>query len=198
MSEWLVHLPTWMIARTTGLIAYHLLFAGMFLGILYGTPSLKGPWKARTYTWHARTQSAGMIFALVHILILVIDHYRPFSWPELLIPFSHPDHRITYGMGSLAFYGLLLVLLTSDFRTLLPKKLWLTLHMLSYPVYFLALLHGIYNGTDTQTPAVFGGYIATAAALILITFYRAAAESRARDSRPSAHAKELSREVRHP
>ncbi|WP_276355274.1 ferric reductase-like transmembrane domain-containing protein [Cohnella caldifontis] len=198
MSEWLVHLPTWMIARTTGLIAYYLLFAGMFLGILYGTPSLKGTWKARIYTWHTRTQGAGMIFALAHVLVLVIDHYSPFSWSELLVPFSHPEHPITYGLGSLAFYGLLLVLLTSDFRTTLPKKLWLALHMLSYPIYFMALIHGIYNGTDTQTPAVFGGYIATAAALLIVTFYRASAESRARASRPLVAKTEHAREVRHP
>jgi len=83
-------------------------------------------------------------------------------------------------LGSLAFYGLLIVLLTSDFRILLPRRLWLALHMLAYPVFFLSLIHGIFNGTDTRSPLVFGAYIATAAALLAVTFYRAAAESRAR------------------
>lgn len=167
-----------MIARVTGLFAYYLLFAGMFLGILYGAPALKGPWKARVYRWHTRSQGAGMIFVLAHILILVIDAYSPFNWSELLIPFSTPEHPIAYGIGSISFYLSLIVLLTSDFRLLMPKKLWITLHMLSYPVFFLALLHGIYSGTDTQTPAIFIGYLASAGILILVTFYRAAVETR--------------------
>lgn len=183
MAEWLLHLPTWMITRVTGLSAYYLLFAGMFLGILYGAPSLKGIWKTRVYRWHYRTQGAGMILVLAHIMVLVIDRYSPFNWSELLIPFSRSDHPITYGMGSLAFYGLAAVLLTSDFRAVLPRKVWLAIHLLSYPVYFLSLLHGIYNGTDTQSPPIFTGYLVSAALLLAVTFYRVHVEGRARESR---------------
>jgi sulfoxide reductase heme-binding subunit YedZ len=182
MASLLVSLPTWMIARVAGLTAYYLLFAGMFLGILYGTPSLRGVWKTRVYRWHSRTQGAGLIFTLGHVLILVIDHYSPFTWSQLLVPFSHPEHPITYGLGSLAFYGLTIVLLTTDFRLMMPRKLWLILHLLSYPIFFMALLHGIYNGTDSQSALVFGFYIATAGALMAITFYRVFAESRAAES----------------
>lgn len=183
MTQWLLHLPTWMIARVSGLTAYYFLFAGMFLGIAQGTPSLRGVWKARFYRWHFRTQGLGIIASLAHALILVIDRYSPFNWSEMLLPFSHPEHPITYGLGSLAFYGWTAVLLTSDFRTLLPKRVWYALHLLSYPAFFMALIHGLYNGTDTQSPAVFAGYLATAAALLIVTFYRASAETRKHGAR---------------
>ncbi|MBW5447480.1 hypothetical protein GE107_15590 [Cohnella sp. CFH 77786] len=183
MADWLLQLPTWMIARATGLIAYYLLFAGMFLGILYGTPKLTGVWKTRFYRWHSRTQNLGLLFILAHAMVLVIDHYSPFSWSDLLIPFSHPEHPVVYGIGSLAFYGMLVVLLTSDFRLLMNGKLWIALHLLAYPVYFLALLHGIFAGTDTQSVPVFAGYLVTAAALLAVTFYRASAEKQAAESR---------------
>lgn len=186
MSEWLLDLPTWMIARVTGFAAYYLLFAGIFLGILYGMPSLRGNWKSRVYQWHSGTQWAGFLFVLAHAMILVIDHYSPFNWSQLLIPFSHPDKPIPYGLGSLALYLLLLVLVTSDFRALLPKKLWLGVHLLSYPAYFAFFIHGFYSGTDSQSLPALAGYVGTAAALLVLTFIRGAAESRKEAGRPAA------------
>ncbi|MFC5407391.1 hypothetical protein [Cohnella soli] len=177
MTDILLELPTWTITRVAGLLAYGFLFLGVMLGIVYGIPQLKGNWKKRTYFWHAKTQGAGMLLALAHILILAIDRYSPFTWGQLLIPFSYPDHRIAYGLGSLSFYCLVLVLVTTDFRMFLAKRVWLFLHMAGYPAFFLALAHGLASGTDTSLPAIRWSYVATAAALILITFIRVGAES---------------------
>jgi sulfoxide reductase heme-binding subunit YedZ len=176
LIDMLLSLPSWRITRVAGLSAYYLLFIGVMLGIIYGMPGIQGVWKKKLYGWHAWTQGTGFVLVIVHVIILAIDQYSPFTWGQLLIPFSYPEHRLGYGFGSMAFYGLLLVLATTDFRALMSKRIWLALHMTAYPVFFLSLVHGLVTGTDTKNAAVFWGYIATAACLILITVLRASAE----------------------
>lgn len=185
MMDFLLDLPSWTITRVAGLLSYYLLFAGVMLGIVYGMPNVKGKWKKRIYDWHARTQGAGILFAIAHAIILSIDTYSPFTWGQLLIPFSYPEHRIAYGLGSLSLYGLLLILLSTDFKSLLSRKTWLVLHMSAYPVFFLALIHGLISGTDTKNPLIYWSYIGTAAAIVLVTFLRVGTESLSSKNRSS-------------
>jgi sulfoxide reductase heme-binding subunit YedZ len=177
MVDFVLRLPTWQITRVAGLLAFYLLFVGVMLGITYGMPGIQGAWKKQLYRWHAWTQGTGFILAIVHVIILAIDHYSPFTWRQLLVPFSYPQHRIGYGFGSLAFYGLLVVMLTTDFRILMNKKVWLVIHMTAYPVFVLSLIHGVLTGTDSKNEAIYFGYIATGTALVLITLLRAGAEA---------------------
>jgi sulfoxide reductase heme-binding subunit YedZ len=176
MVNILLSLPSWQITRVAGLLAYYLLFVGVSLGILYGMPGIKAAWKKRLYGWHAWTQGAGFIVVILHVIILAIDQFSPFTWGQLLVPFSYPVHRFAYGFGSLAFYGLLLVMLTTDFRALISRRTWLILHMTAYPVFFLSLIHGLVGGTDTKNTPIFWGYLFTGAALIAITLLRTGAE----------------------
>jgi hypothetical protein len=196
MIDLLLRLPTWPLIRVAGLVSYYLMFIGIALGILYGLPSLRGKAKQRIYQWHSRFQSAGVLAVLVHVMLLAIDRYMPFDWDQLLIPFSYPQHRAAYGFGSLAMYGLLIILLTTDFRSLLPRRLWLAIHLSAYPFFLLAMLHGLFSGTDTREPLVFAGYVATAAGLVLLTVIRGIAD-RAKQA-PSAPASASSRSRSNP
>ncbi|MFC5470140.1 ferric reductase [Cohnella suwonensis] len=183
MTDIVLELPTWTITRVAGLAAYYMLFVGVSLGILYGMPQLKGSSKKRFYYWHAKAQGAGMALAIVHILILAVDRFSPFTWGQLLVPFSYPEHRFAYGLGSLSFYCLLLVMLTTDFRMFLSNRIWLAIHMVGYPAFFLALAHGLVSGTDTARPIFLWSYVGTATALVAITFVRVGAEHRAGNRR---------------
>ncbi|RKP50083.1 hypothetical protein D7Z26_19930 [Cohnella endophytica] len=176
MNDVLLNLPSWTITRVAGLAGYYSLFIGVMLGIVHGMPNVKGKWKKRSYAWHARMQAAGLFLSIAHVMILSIDTYSPFTWGQLLLPFSYPENRIVYGMGSMALYGLLFILLTTDFKSLLSRRIWLIFHMAAYPVFFLALVHGLIAGTDTNNPFVFWSYLGTATALVLITFIRVGTE----------------------
>ena len=168
MTDWLIGLPTWQLTRILGIAAYLLLFAGMAIGMLYSYPFVKGKTKQAFYKAHMRLTNSGTLLALLHAAVLVIDTYTPFEWKEILIPFMAHEHPFLYGLGTLALYGMLLLLLTSDFRQKLSRGIWLTIHLLSYPIFIMALAHGFFSGTDSQLPAIKWMYGATFAVTLVI------------------------------
>ncbi|MGV2966088.1 ferric reductase-like transmembrane domain-containing protein [Paenibacillus sp. AGC30] len=173
MAQWIVdYLPTWNIIRISGIAAYVLLFAGVFLGIAQGMPLAKGKPKADMFKWHTRTTWLAFGLGLVHALTLYIDHYSPFSWGELLIPFTASVHPIGSGLGTLAFYGLVIVLLSSDLRNKLGRKWWFMFHMLSYPVFIGLLVHGMVTGTDSGNIIMRMMYVFTGLSILGITVLR--------------------------
>ncbi|MDQ8734162.1 ferric reductase [Paenibacillus sp. LHD-38] len=168
MTDLIIGLPTWQLTRIFGIAAYLLLFAGMALGILYSYPFVKGKRKPAIYKTHMRLTNSGSLLALLHAAVLVIDTYTPFEWKEILIPFMAHEHPVLYGMGTISLYGLILLLLTSDFRQKLSKGLWLTIHLLAYPIFMLAMAHGFFAGTDSQLPAMKWMYGATIAITLML------------------------------
>ncbi|MEV5029807.1 ferric reductase [Paenibacillus sp. LPE1-1-1.1] len=173
MTDWIIGLPTWQLTRILGICAYLLLFAGMAFGILYGYPFVKGKRKPSVYKTHMRLTNGGSLLALLHAAVLVIDTYTPFEWKEILVPFMAHEHPVLYGMGTLSLYGLILLLLTSDFRQKLSKGVWLTIHMLAYPIFMMAMAHGFFAGTDSQLPAIKWMYGATFAITLMLLGGRA-------------------------
>jgi predicted ferric reductase len=173
MAQWIVdYLPTWNIIRISGIAAYLLLFAGVFLGIAQGMPMAKGKPKAVMLTWHTRTNWLAFGLGIIHALTLVVDHYSPFTWSELLIPFTASVHPIGTGLGTLAFYGLLIVLLSSDLRNKLGRRWWFMFHMLSYPVFASLLIHGMITGSDSNHVIMRLMYVFTGISIIGITVLR--------------------------
>lgn len=131
MMEWIVSWPTWGMARVLGILAYMAIFLGLALGRIYRYPIIKGKWKAQLYRWHTRVINGGSLLALLHAAILLIDSYSPYRWRDVLIPFASSRHSVLSGIGTIAAYGLLALLLTSDYRHKIQKQLWLAIHLLS-------------------------------------------------------------------
>lgn len=179
MIDWILTWPTWQITRTLGIAAYLLLFTGMSLGLLYGYPFAKGSLKTTLYAWHSRLTGLGTILALLHAAVLVVDTYTPFTWTELLIPFMAHDKPLWYGLGTLALYGMLALLLTSDLRPTIKRSVWLAIHMLAYPIYVAALIHGVMAGTDSEHPLMQWVYITTLLTTLVLAAGRALIRSRA-------------------
>ncbi|KRF03574.1 hypothetical protein ASG89_02050 [Paenibacillus sp. Soil766] len=180
MIHLLIDLPTWILIRTFGILSYLTLFVGMAIGITYSFPQFKGHKKGQLLRWHTYTNLTGTGFALLHTVLLIIDTFMPFDWAELLIPFSAKNNPVLNGMGTIAMYGLLLVLFTTDIRNKLKRKVWLALHMLSYPIFALSLLHGIFLGTDSKQGWAATMYIATAIILVGLMLVRFQLSSRKR------------------
>lgn len=154
MFSYILQLPLWQIIRYTGVVAYLLLTLGMCLGIVYTFPNWRGKIKANIYKWHTVGTISGTAIGLLHGMTTVIDTYMPFSWKEVLVPFAAQQHPVGYGLGTIAAYGALFVILTTDLRNKIGKKIWLTLHMFSYPVFVLSLLHGLFTGSDSARPGI--------------------------------------------
>lgn len=161
MAQLLIQLPTWGLTRLFGITAYVMIFLGISLGILYSFPTIKGPLKAKIYRVHTILNNGGVLFALAHALILIIDTYMPFTWRGLLIPFAAKQNAFLNGIGTIALYGFLILVFTSDIRKKLKRQLWHTIHIMAYPFFLIAFVHGYFLGTDSTNPIMGDFYFAS-------------------------------------
>lgn len=150
MSE---HQVFWYVARTSGLLAYGLLFMTVVLGLRVRTRALKDVgvgWGA--IDLHRVAGTAGLVAIAVHLAALALDSYMPFGGAELFVPFASSYRPLPTALGIVALYLMLAVIGTSLMRARLPLRLWRALHLLSYAAFALALFHGLGAGTDAAQP----------------------------------------------
>jgi methionine sulfoxide reductase heme-binding subunit len=172
MFDFIPYLPLWQAIRLLGIVSFIMLAAGICVGILYSFPFWSGKSKANVYKLHTSLTIGGTAVGLLHGIITVIDTYMPFSWSEVLIPFTAHNHPILNGLGTLSAYGLLILIFSSDIRNKLKKKVWFLIHLLSYPIFIMAFIHGFFLGSDTAQTGVRWIYFLSAVAVISLTLLR--------------------------
>jgi len=171
--------PFWQFSRAGGLLAYLCLWLGVLSGIVIHLklklPGWLQPLLLDLHQWGAAWAAWVGFF---HGMVLLFDHYVGFSWVELAVPFASHYQRLLTGLGTIAFYGLLLILLSTYLRAFISNRAWKTLHLLSYPFYAVALIHGAVLGTDTALGWVRVLYLGSAAVLLLPVLTRLARSTR--------------------
>lgn len=172
MIDWLVDLPTWGIIRSLGIVSYLMLGLGICFGILYSWPNQLPKNKLRRYKLHTFFTVGGTAVGLLHGAVTVVDAYMPFAWREVLVPFQAARHPVLNGLGTLAGYGSLMLIFTSDIRNKLRKKLWRAIHLFSYPIFAMAFVHGFFLGTDTANDGMKATYFASLLAVLGLTVAR--------------------------
>ncbi|WP_226659984.1 ferric reductase-like transmembrane domain-containing protein [Pseudalkalibacillus hwajinpoensis] len=165
-------LTTWEWTRASGLTSFVLLFFSIFAGLLHSSPTLKREWKSRLYFFHQTTGWLGFLVIVFHAVILLYDQYVSYEWYAVLVPFMSSDHRILNGIGTLAFYGVFLILLSSDMMKKVGRSLWKKIHLFSLPAYLLALIHGAFIGTDNTSSLVLLIYVGTSVLIIAIFLFK--------------------------
>ncbi|KQL43518.1 ferric reductase [Brevibacillus choshinensis] len=173
MTEWVLHFPTWELIRFFGLLSYFMLFTGVGLGICYSMPGWAPKTKGRLYKIHSAASVSGMFLGVFHAMLLVIDTYMPFSWGELLFPFTASHSPLLNGLGTITAYGMVAIILTTDLRNKLNKKVWRAVHLCSYPTFVMALIHGMGVGTDTREGWIILFYVFTFTAVTILLIARA-------------------------
>lgn len=172
MIDFITSLPAWEMIRTLGIASYLLLFAGVGLGILYSMPIWKGKQKAAVYKYHSFLTVTATLCGILHAMLLTIDTYMPFSWKDILVPFGSEHDPIWNGLGTLALFGTLFLIFTTDIRNKLKRTLWLAIHMGAYPTFLLAMVHGLMAGSDTKNITIFSMYVATFGILMILLMIR--------------------------
>lgn len=185
MLQTIINLPIWQIIRSLGIVSYLFLAIGICLGISYRMPILPATWKKNMYKLHNYFTLAGTGIGLLHGVITVIDVYMPYTWGEVLIPFTSRQHPILNGLGTISGYLMLIVIFTTDLRNKLKKSVWFVLHLLAYPSFFMAFIHGYYLGTDTSNFAVHAMYLVTIAAVLGVSVIRGFVHGKAHPSQTS-------------
>jgi DMSO/TMAO reductase YedYZ heme-binding membrane subunit len=163
----------WYIARAGGVVAYLLLWLATCWGIIMSSKVLKGYVNAPvTYALHEFLPILGIVFAAVHALVLLGDSYIGFSLWQLLVPFSSSYEPFWTGLGSLAFYLFLALVLSSYLRKYIGQKSWRAFHYLSYLAFLLALTHGLMAGSDSGAVSMRALYLVTGGISLFLVYYR--------------------------
>ena len=160
----------WDVARAGGLVAWVLLCMAVIWGLLLASRLLAGrPTPAWLLDMHRFLGGLAVIFTVVHVAGLVADNYLTFGPAEVLVPFASSWHRSTVAMGVIAMYLLAAIEATSLLKRWLPQRVWRGVHRSSFPLFWLASMHGALAGTDTTAPVYrYGSAAIIAIVLVLI------------------------------
>ena len=139
----------WYATRGAGIVTLVLLTGVVVLGIVSAMRWQTAAWpRFLTTGFHRNLALATLIFLALHVVTAVVDPFTALGWQAAIIPFSSSYRRFWLGLGVIAIYLLLAIILTSLLRPLFGHRAWRTVHWLAYLMWPIAVTHGIGTGTD--------------------------------------------------
>ncbi len=163
---------TWFITRSAGFIAYLLLWLSTAWGL--AIPSkIFDRFLPRTFTFdfHQTISLLSLGFLALHVLVLLVDQYLPFTWVQLFVPFLSPYRPFWVGIGIIALYLTVLVTVTFYIRQRIGMKTFRYIHYSSLIAYLGATAHSLFSGTDTSLPIAQVMYAGTFLVVVFLTVY---------------------------
>lgn len=136
---------TWFVMRSSGLVAVALLTVAVALGLI--GPRLRPTPRLTSISVHRASSGAGTILIVAHVVLAVLDSWIVLEWPDAFVPGIAQWERWGIALGALAVDLVIAVLVTAAMRMRSPR-LWRRVHLLSYPVWALAVGHGLLVGSD--------------------------------------------------
>lgn len=162
----------WYVTRSAGLIGYFLLWLSTAWGLAVSSkifdPLLH---RAYTYDFHQFLSLLAIGFVLLHIIVLLLDRYLPFTVTQVLVPFTAPYRPVWVGLGVIGFYLTLLVTVTFYIRRTIGMQAFRWIHTLSLVSYAGATLHGFFAGTDSALLPMRVIYEASGLTIVFLTSY---------------------------
>ena len=140
----------WYLNRASGLVLLVVLTITLVLGVLAAGRSTP-PWWPRFATAALHANLAGVSVALLaaHVVTAVVDGFVDITPVDAVVPFLSSYRPLWLGLGTLASTLLVTAVVTAAGRGLLPPTVWRRTHLLVYPAWPLAVLHGLGTGSDT-------------------------------------------------
>jgi predicted ferric reductase len=144
----------WILGRSMGVAAYLALTAMVATGLW-----LRHPWRTRIWSpapesllrAHVTLAAGTLVLLLAHLISLALDHYAGVGWLGALVPWQSSYRPAAVAIGTLAFYGILLVGGTASLAASFAGKVWYPVHTLAALTFSAALAHGILAGSDGWT-----------------------------------------------
>lgn len=162
----------WFVTRSAGLVAYLLLWLSTIWGLAVPSkviaPVLEGGY---TFDFHQFISLLMIAFALLHVLVLMVDRYLPYSLIQILVPFLSPYRPEWVGIGVISFYILIVVSASFYLRARIGMNTFRTIHYFSLLGYFGVTLHGLYSGTDSPLVSMQFIYLGTSLVVFFLTIY---------------------------
>ena len=163
----------WYMGRSSGFVAYWLLFASVALGLAVSSRIFDGvlgrPW---VFEVHKFLSLFVLVMMTFHGLIMLPDPYAKFTLRELLIPFQTQYKNTAMAIGIVTLYSSALISLSFYAKGLVSQQMWRTIHYLTFGLFIAAMAHGLWIGTDTERSPVQFSYLASALMVLFLTFFR--------------------------
>jgi predicted ferric reductase len=152
-----------------GFVTLNLLI-GMLMSLRY-SPRQRWPHRhINLFALHQWTAYAAVMLALTHPLVLLFLRQPIFRPIDVLWPVHSPLQPKLNLAGAGAVYLILIVLISSLFRTRIGRPVWRNLHYLVFPAAVLLFLHSILtdpNLKDGHPDLLDGGKVFAEAATLL-------------------------------
>ena len=166
--------PTfWLLARSSGLVAYGLLTASVLAGLVVKSRPFRSLRAAAVTDLHRFLALLGLGAVALHGVTLALDKTVHISLAALLIPGLSPYRPLWTSLGVLAAELMVIVYASFSLRKRIGPKNWRRLHWATYGIFAAATVHGVAAGTDTSRPWVHALYIGAVGAVAGATAWRA-------------------------
>jgi predicted ferric reductase len=164
----------WYVSRGSAFVAFTLLWFSMGLGLIISNKMARlWPGGPVAFDLHQYTSLLGLAFALFHALILMGDAYIAYTLPQILVPFASENYKpVWVALGQIGFYVWTIVALSFYVRARLGTRTWRLIHFLSFAMFTLAMVHGIFSGTDTGDLWATRLYWYAGGSLVFLLLYR--------------------------
>jgi len=164
----------WYLSRATAFVSLSLLWLSMMLGLgITNKLARQWPGASAAFAMHEYVSLGGLVFAILHALVLLGDRYIHFTLAQILTPFAAVSYRSFWvGLGQTGFFIWAIVALSFYIRPALSQKAWRLIHYASFLMYLLGLFHGIFSGTDTGLSWVRDSYWFSAGSLLFMLIAR--------------------------
>jgi sulfoxide reductase heme-binding subunit YedZ len=164
---------TWYVARAGGMVAFALLSVAVLLGLI-----LSG--RARLTAWPRFAvedvhRFAGLLtgtFVAIHVGVLLLDGFMPFSVADLVVPGLAPYRPVWTALGVVGAELLVALAVANRFKARLSYRFWRRTHYANFGVWALSLVHGVAAGSDTDTGWALVLYVVAAAGAAGATVWR--------------------------
>ncbi len=140
----------WILARSSGLLAYGLLTASILVGIVLKSRPFDRIRPARITDLHRFLAILGLGAIAIHGTALVLDTTVRISPAALFVPGLVPYRPLATSLGVLAAELMLVVYVSFPLRRRIGTRTWRLLHWATYAVFTLATVHGLAAGSSTH------------------------------------------------
>ena len=170
--------PTfWILARSTGVVAYALLSGTVIAGLTARSRPLRALPPAATVDVHRFLSLLALMAVGLHGVFLALDTSVRIPVLALLVPGASPYRPLWVGSGVAAAELMLLVHLSFRVRRRIGVRNWRRLHYATYLAFLGATAHGLMAGTDSARPWALAMYLAATGAVVALTAWRILAPS---------------------
>lgn len=139
----------WALGRGTGLVALVMFTLTLVLGVVTRSGrDVGGLGRFGLNEVHRTAALSGVALIAVHVGTLFFDPYAQLKLVDLVAPFLGTYRPFWLGLGTLAVDLLLVVTVVSLLRDRVGPRVFKAVHLLTYALWPVALVHSLGTGTD--------------------------------------------------